>query len=68
MCITLRSVKRTRQELCGYRFISGFTLRNVSRSVSRYVSRDNLWGFGRALTFGREFYLRVTVLVCKTVL
>ena len=60
MCITLRSVKRTRQELCGYRFISGFTLRNVSR--------DNLWGFGRALTFGREFYRRVTVLVCKTVL
>ena len=64
MCITLRSVKRTRQELCGYRFISGFTLRNVSR----YVSCDNLWGFGRALTFEREFYRRVTVLVCKTVL
>ena len=64
MCTTLRSVKRTRQGLCGYRFISGFTLRNVSR----YVSRDNLWGFGRALTFGREFYRRVTVLVCKTVL
>ena len=43
-CRTLRSVKRTRQEICGYRFISGFTLRNVSRYVSRYVSRDNLWG------------------------
>ena len=41
-------------------FISGFTLRRVSR--------DNLQGIACALTFWREFYLRVAVLVCKTVL